>query len=294
MLNHQWLNTFKTLVEVGHFTQTAEQLHMTQPGVSQHIKKLEQSCNAALLTREGKAFELTEQGKLVYQHALAISQQEQALIEKLSYDHPYRGDCLLACSGSLAVKLYPRCLELQQDHPEFIVHLEAAPNYKILADIESNAIDTGIVTERPNRGFEFDTIGQETLCLILPSQYQNSKITKELLNKCGLVNHPDAKMYLDLYLKQCGNDELMPLNIDTIPIVSYINQLTQIPLSVEMGVGFTVLPLSALQSLTNRQNIAIHKPNNAVTEQLYWVQKKGRALASRYHTLKSQVESWLK
>ncbi|MRY60822.1 LysR family transcriptional regulator, partial [Parabacteroides distasonis] len=43
MINPLWLNTFKTLVEVGHFTQTAEKLYMTQPGVSQHIKKLEQA-----------------------------------------------------------------------------------------------------------------------------------------------------------------------------------------------------------------------------------------------------------
>ncbi|MFT6927030.1 MAG: DNA-binding transcriptional LysR family regulator [Psychromonas sp.] len=38
MLKPFWLNTFKTLIEVGHFTQTAEKLNMTQPGVSQHIK----------------------------------------------------------------------------------------------------------------------------------------------------------------------------------------------------------------------------------------------------------------
>jgi len=39
MLNQQWLTTFIKLVEVGHFTHTAEQLFMTQPGVRQHIKK---------------------------------------------------------------------------------------------------------------------------------------------------------------------------------------------------------------------------------------------------------------
>ncbi|MGC7906805.1 helix-turn-helix domain-containing protein [Vibrio anguillarum] len=39
-----WLNTFKTLVDIGHFTKAAELLHMTQPGVSQHINKLEAAC----------------------------------------------------------------------------------------------------------------------------------------------------------------------------------------------------------------------------------------------------------
>ncbi|WP_227664755.1 LysR family transcriptional regulator [Marinobacter litoralis] len=34
MINTTWLRTFCTLVEVGHFTRTAERLHMTQSGVS--------------------------------------------------------------------------------------------------------------------------------------------------------------------------------------------------------------------------------------------------------------------
>ncbi len=51
MINPLWLNTFRTLVKVGHFTQTAEKLYMTQPGVSQHIKKLEQACHCDLLSR---------------------------------------------------------------------------------------------------------------------------------------------------------------------------------------------------------------------------------------------------
>ena len=41
MFNPVWLNTFVTLVNTGHFTKTAEKLFMTQPGVSQHINKLE-------------------------------------------------------------------------------------------------------------------------------------------------------------------------------------------------------------------------------------------------------------
>jgi DNA-binding transcriptional LysR family regulator len=67
MLNPLWLHTFKTLIEVGHFTQTAEKLYMTQPGVSQHIKKLESACGYALIKREKKSFELTEQGQRVYE-----------------------------------------------------------------------------------------------------------------------------------------------------------------------------------------------------------------------------------
>ena len=49
MINPLWLQTFCTLVEAQHFTQTAQRLRMTQPGVSQHIHKLEQQLGHKLL-----------------------------------------------------------------------------------------------------------------------------------------------------------------------------------------------------------------------------------------------------
>ena len=101
MINPLWLNTFKTLVEVGHFTQTAEKLYMTQPGVSQHIKKLEQACDCELLSRENKSFELTEQGRIMYRYALKLEKDQEDLFESLSFDNPYSGQCHLSSSGSL-------------------------------------------------------------------------------------------------------------------------------------------------------------------------------------------------
>ncbi|HIF9171131.1 TPA: LysR family transcriptional regulator [Photobacterium damselae] len=74
MLNPIWLKTFTTLIDTGHFTKTAQKLFMTQPGVSQHIKKLEEYCGYPLIIREKKSFELTEQGRLVYQYSQQLSQ----------------------------------------------------------------------------------------------------------------------------------------------------------------------------------------------------------------------------
>ncbi|WP_413700159.1 LysR family transcriptional regulator [Psychromonas sp. KJ10-10] len=96
MLNPVWLRTFKTLVEVGHFTQTAEKLFMTQPGVSQHITKLEAICGHALIKRYNKTFEVTEQGRRVYQYALKLEEQQTQLIESLGFDNSTLGECRIA------------------------------------------------------------------------------------------------------------------------------------------------------------------------------------------------------
>ena len=286
MLNPFWLNTFKTLVDLGHFTKTAKKLHMTQPGVSQQIKKLENACGCSLIRRENKGFELTEQGKIVYQYAQKSAEEEAELMEDLRFDDPYSGQCKLSCSGSLALLLYPQLLSLQQQHPNLTMHLEAAPNRRILDDLLLNSIDLGIVTHIPNSSlYQSEAIGAETLCLVLPKSYQHKKITAELLFDCGLIDHPDAEHYLSLYFELCGEKELAEINLDELPKSGYINQLSQILLPVAKGLGFTVLPESAVKNFPENESLYIVDTEKKVKERLYLIQKRNRDLAHRYQTV---------
>ncbi|WP_295894349.1 LysR family transcriptional regulator [uncultured Vibrio sp.] len=291
MLNPLWLNTFKTLVDIGHFTQTAEKLYMTQPGVSQHIKKLEAACDHSLIKREGKSFELTEQGRIVYQHALKLELEDAQLKEKLNFDNPYSGDCKIACSGSLALVLYPELLRLQQEHTALSIHVEAAPNHKILNDLQSGSIDLGLVTHVPNSGlFQSKVIGNEELCLVLPKRYESTPITPSLLIECGLIAHPDITHYLSLYLDLCGDSELSKINLDELPRSGYINQLSQILLPVTMGVGFTVIPRGAIESFPNKEALYIAPTKQPVHETLYIVHKRHRKLPARYDSITAPIE----
>ena len=118
MLNAAWLETFATLCDVGHFTRAAAVLHMTQPGVSQHVKKLESQMGQALLTRDGKSFILTPAGEAVLAIARRRRAEERALQDALQHDDPDRGLVSIACSGSLALLLYPRLLALMAAAPD--------------------------------------------------------------------------------------------------------------------------------------------------------------------------------
>ncbi len=290
MLNPIWLNTFKTLIEVGHFTQTAEKLFMTQPGVSQHIKKLEQSCGKALIKRENKSFEITEQGKLVYDYACQMHLQEELLLERINFDDPYSGRCQIGCSGSLALLLYPMLLAQQSKHPGLHIHMEAAPNHKILNDLQQGTIDIGLVTESVSSSlFQTTCIGKEPLCLVLPKQYKNTAINADTLLECGVITHPNSKHYLSYYFEHCDVPDLANLNVEQLPVVSYINQLNQILVPITQGIGFTVLPKSTVDSLGLTDQLCIHQPKADVYEDLYLVQKKHRELPSRYDLIQSTI-----
>jgi len=291
MLNPLWLNTFKTLVEVGHFTKTASKLHMTQPGVSQHLKKLEQACGHVLVKRDSKHLELTEQGRQVYEYTCQQQKAEADFIDALSFDDPHKGVCKLACSGAFALRLYPELLALQRHAPERRFELEVAPTAKILANIQTGAIDIGILTQAPSSSlFTVEELGNEQLCLLVPKTFHstlysdnNKASLTEALVELGLVQHPDALHYLALYLERCNMPDLKELNIAKLPSAGYINQLNLILQPVAAGLGFTVLPLSAWQAFPDKHLVEELTPNQPVYETLYAAFAKHRTLPKRYN-----------
>ena len=83
MLNALWLNSFVTLCETGHFTRAAARLNMTQPGLSQHIQKLEAQLGKPLLSRDGKSFIPTPAGEALLALGRRRRAEEQALLQSL-------------------------------------------------------------------------------------------------------------------------------------------------------------------------------------------------------------------
>lgn len=294
MLNLVWLKTFKTLVELNHFTRTAEALFMTQPGVSQHIQKLEQACRTPLLHKKGKSFELTEQGYQVYRFACESLEKQDALLADLKQDDPTKGSIKLACSGALAQWFFPQFIAVQKQLPKLQIRFEAAPNNRICDYVVQGHSLFGLVTQIPNRAeFDVRVIGNEPLCLVLPKSFHNQTINKQMLNDLGLVDHPDAEQYLAKYLEECGIKELNKLSMRSLNRVSYINQLGQILYPVSQGLGFTVLPMSAVLSSPLYDQLFIHQPVTMVKDELFLISKRERPLPNRYHQFIEIIEQAL-
>ncbi|MBZ9610512.1 LysR family transcriptional regulator [Rheinheimera maricola] len=293
MLNPLWLQTFVSLVESGSFTRTAQLRFMTQPGVSQHVKKLEQACDAELLLRLGKGVELTEQGRKVYQYALTLQQHEDKLLDSLKFDSPFEGRCSIACSGALAQRIYPAVLLLQSQHPRLCIELEVAPQSSILQGIAQSHIDLGISTKRDdNDNFSYQSCGSEPLGLMLPAERADNIDSADIvttLQSLGLIQHPDALHYLNLYFSHCGDGALAVCDPAIFKRSGRINQLSQILLPVSMGLGFTVLPASTLLQFSEAAKVAMYQAPKPVVEPLYFVQSRHRQLAARYDTLKTAI-----
>ncbi|MGF1692065.1 LysR family transcriptional regulator [Photobacterium kagoshimensis] len=303
MINPTWVNTFITLVNTGHFTQTAEKLFMTQPGVSQHIKKLEEQVGSELLVRFGKRFELTESGQKMYKFGLQQQQQENQFLASLSVDDVNCGVCKIGCSGSLAMQLYPRLLQRQQKYKQLSFHVEAGPNQSTIKNILNDDLDVGIVTQTDsNSNLIFEEIGHSSLSLVMPAQFiaqyaekMGSNVSEALrfkaLNELGFIHHPDGAHYASQVLTANYPESFK--NISQLNITGYINQLSQILVPVSQGLGYTVLPESAVESFHQPQLLHVYPLKYQVSEALYLVKKRHRPLPRRYDWLITMLRATL-
>jgi DNA-binding transcriptional LysR family regulator len=286
MINSVFLRTFMSLVKTNHFTKTAQQLQMTQPGVSQHIQKLEAQLDKALLNRHGKTFQLTAAGDSLYQYGLQQAEAESELLNSIAGDDLHTGDFRLACSGSMAMQLYPELLNLQKQFPGITVSIEAAPNAAIVERIKSNQSDIGIVTQPvDDPKLVQESIGQDALCLVVPV---GVTATWQALLKLGFINHPDGHHYATQLLDVNFSEEFE--GMERIPESGYINQLSQILLPVSQRLGFTVIPRSSLDAFPYPDQICSAVLAVPINEMVYLITKKHRTLPSRYQLIRELLK----
>ena len=289
MINTTWLRTFCTLVELEHFTRTAEQLYMTQSGVSQHISKLEAQIGTGLLIREGKQFSLSDAGRRLYQQAPDILLALENLADNVRADSPFVGEVKVMSPGSTGLKLYPALLELQQQHTELSIDYRFAPNHDIEQAILDNKVDIGLMTA-PSAEPKIDShlIGEDKLVLVTPAKVLQP--TWAQLQQLGFIAHPDGGHHASLLLSQ-NFAEFQ--RIEGIKKSGFCNQISLIVEPVSRGLGFTVLPSQALAGYANQHKISLHTLAHPVSEPLYLCTKRMASLPRRVETVRKMITALL-
>lgn len=282
MINPDYLKTFITLIETGHFTRTAEKLHMTQPGVSQHIKKLEDHFNVSLILRTGKTFSITEAGRRLIEYSKALYLDYETFKVSIIKDSPFEGECKLSSPGSFGLRLFDVLLKLAKTHPLLKVSLSVNPNSSIPVLLLNRQIDLGFMTKDPNDPkLIAEKFSQEELLLITPKNFKFKKISD--LKKLGFVNHPDGYFLAERLLAKNFPKEF--ISMDEFNSRVFINQISRILDPVVEGLGFTVLPEGVYKSYSQSSQLSTIRLKTKVTDDIYKVQRKNEYLPNRYSTI---------
>ncbi|OOE92572.1 MULTISPECIES: LysR family transcriptional regulator [unclassified Salinivibrio] len=279
MVNPVWLKTFCTLVDVGTFTKAADKCYMTQSGVSQHVRKLEESLSSTLVIRGKKGVVLTEAGQQLYRQGKDVLQTLDNLAVTISRDPGYEGEVRIMSPGSVGLRLYTRLLDLQVTYPALTINYRFAPNGDVHKAILNNTIDIGLTTACPvDPNIQSEPIGEEPLLLVTPRHIKDP--TWETLCQLGFIDHPDARHHAELLLG-ANFEQYQTAQLRPVKQSGFSNQISLILLPVARGLGFTVLPANAVAAFAQQAAIKAHYLPTPVSETLYLSSLAGRELPQR-------------
>ena len=140
------IDTFLAVCRSMNFTRAAEELHITQPAVSQHIRYLEKSYGVKLFDYQGKRLSLTTAGEALF--SAAVTMKHDDLFLKKQLPMLGRGQKNLVLGATLTVGEFAvpeRLAAYLNRYPETDLHLIVANTHKLLHRIDAGEIDFAIV-----------------------------------------------------------------------------------------------------------------------------------------------------
>lgn len=174
MIELRQLQQFLAVAEALHFGRAAERLHMTQPPLTQAVRKLESQLGLRLFERTSRSVTLTAAGRALQEAGQRLLNQAQALpAEVQAVAAGLRGRLRLAFVSTVGFSGLPGWLrQFRERYPELSLSLREATLDVQLREFAAGAIDAGFVIHSPGcapAGFERLSVGIEPMVLAIPA-----------------------------------------------------------------------------------------------------------------------------
>lgn len=208
----QLLSVFISVADKRNFSRAAEELHLTQPAVSQQIQQLEKHVGAKLLLRTNKSVQLTKAGEIVYLHAKEITglyKRMSMLVNELNNEPT--GSLKIGASYTFGEYVLPHILARMKNlFPNIFPSVQIGNTRDIAKAITSHEIDVGIVEgEISLRNIYIKSVSTDKMYIVAGGNIQFISIRKlqgdrwnkriGLSEKKVLVQERQQKHYFNLY-----------------------------------------------------------------------------------------------
>ena len=165
------LRYFKALSETLNFHRAAEQLHISQPGLSRQIKQLEFHLGTLLFIRDRREVYLTEAGKYFREQLSApLNRLEFVFEQTRRIGEGTSGEIRIGFLGSAMQDVIPGLLlNLRKHYPDLHTSLEELSNRSQIRALQEERLDLGFVrlSEVPPE-LESIPVIRETFSLVVP------------------------------------------------------------------------------------------------------------------------------
>ncbi|MFQ4148683.1 LysR substrate-binding domain-containing protein [Arthrobacter sp. LAPM80] len=135
------LKSFLAVAETHNFTRAAERLGISQPTVSQHVRKLEHAAGRMLVSRDTREVRLTDNGDAMAGFARTILAANDVATRYFS-GAAMRGRLRFGTADDLAITGLPRILrEFRQLYPQINLELTVGQSDQLHRRLKAGALD---------------------------------------------------------------------------------------------------------------------------------------------------------
>ena len=250
---------FYAVAKHKHMTKASEELHISQPAISQSIKKLEGQLGGTLFLRSNKGMGLTEEGKMFYEYVKgALELINNAENEFTSFKDLSKGEIKIGCSTTLTKLVLMNALkDCHLDYPNININITNDFTSNLINDLKLGKLDFVIFNESniKEANLNLEKIKELKQGFIYNPEFYDDNINNfEDLNNVPLIlqkEESNSRKLLD-YIALQNNVKLIP----KMEVVSQelITEFTNIGL----GIGFAIIDL-AKRNYKNLKELNINK-----------------------------------
>ncbi|MEO4052223.1 LysR family transcriptional regulator [Solibacillus sp. CAU 1738] len=235
--------TFKKVIEMGSFTQAAENLGYTQSTVTSHIHALEEHLGAPLFNRMGRKVSLTDIGNKLLPYTQEILDTYGKIESITSSEEDIKGELKIAAPESLTVyRLEPILREYRKKFPNVSISLTNATCGDNKKAILNGSADIAFVMlpKMQDSDLIVHQLLDESIVLvgspdcslnIVDSRYENQKISE-----CLITNEKECS-YRRVFEEYLREQRIAPYSTMELWSIEAIKRC------VMSGLGISYLPL---------------------------------------------------
>ena len=239
------LRYFTVLASELNFTRAADKLNMSQPPLSYQIASLEAELGARLFNRTSRSVELSEAGKALLPHALAVLQRIEAAREQVTrVAQGVEGRVTIGLSGSHFLGPFPQFIkQFREKRPGVEVVLQEMRPADHVQALRAGQLDISLTRGLPADGqLAAVLLWRDPVVLVVPLGHRLAKRTRvrllELKGEDFVFLRLDSSVFAQRMFDACVTAGFAPR------IVQQVIEIPSVLNLVAAGLGVSLVPTS--------------------------------------------------
>lgn len=276
--------TFLTVCKYMNYTKAAEELCITQPAVSQHIKFLETDYKAKLFYYEGKKLALTPAGELFYKKLATIAYDDQILRKRMLEDSKSVMHLNFGATRTIGeFYLTDKLTQFLAENPSVQLSMIVENTAYLLDKLQKGEIDFALLEGYfPKTEYSFLPYAREEyICVAAPNCpfKQTPHLLEDLLTETLIIREAGSGTRAILE-KNLENQNLGVNDFKQLVEIGNIHVLKKLVIN---NLGITTLYKTAVtEELTNSQLCQVNIEDLQKTHDFYFVWRKNSVFSDLY------------